>query len=141
MGSFFQRGHRQTAQPRREMMAARGLDALLVTNEENFQYFTGATGSLALHYSSTRPAVLVFPLVGEPIAIVGAMITDSIRMSTYVSDARGYTDVLSFPVHMVLDAISGLAPAVKRIGVSLGWSRGWAFRSGTIWQLSIAPPR
>ena len=104
----------------REMMAARGLDALLVTNEENFQYFTGATGSLALHYSNTRPAVLVFPLVGDPIAIVGAMIADTVRISTYVSDARGYTDVLSFPVHMVSDAISGLAPAAKRIGVELG---------------------
>ena len=104
----------------REMMAAKGLDALLVTNEENFQYFTGATGSLALHYSSTRPAVLVFPLVGESVAIVGAMIVDTIHISTYVSEARGYTDVLFFPVNMVVDAIRGLGPKVKRVGVELG---------------------
>ena len=31
----------------REAMDERGLDALLVSGEENFQYFTGSTGTLA----------------------------------------------------------------------------------------------
>ena len=124
----------------REMMAAKGLDALLVTNEENFQYFTGATGSLALHYSSTRPAVLVFPLVGEPVAIVGAMIVDTIHMSTYISDARGYTDVLSFPVNMVEDAIRGLGPRVKRVGVELGMEQRMGVPVGDYLQLVGSVP-
>ncbi len=119
----------------REMMAAKGLDALLATNEENFQYFTGATGSLALHYSSTRPAVLVFPLVGEPVAIVGAMIVDTIHMSTYISDARGYTDVLSFPMNMVADAIRGLGPRVRRVGVELGMEQRMGVPVGDYLQL------
>ena len=119
----------------REMMTAKGLDALLVTNEENFQYFTGATGSLALHYSSTRPAVLVFPLVGEPVAIVGAMIVDTIHMSTFISDARGYTDVLSFPVNMVEDAIRGLGAGVKRVGVELGMEQRMGVPVGDYLQL------
>ncbi len=124
----------------REMMAAKGLDALLVTNEENFQYFTGATGSLALHYSSTRPAVLVFPLVGEPVAIVGAMIVDTIHISTYISDARGYTDVLSFPVNMVEDAIRGLGPRVKRVGVELGMEQRMGVPVGDYLQLVGSVP-
>ncbi len=124
----------------REMMAAKGLDALLVTNEENFQYFTGATGSLALHYSSTRPAVLVFPLVGEPVAIVGAMIVDTIHMSTYISDGRGYTDVLSFPVNMVEDAIRGLGPRVKRVGVELGMEQRMGVPVGDYLQLVGSVP-
>ena len=124
----------------REMMAAKGLDALLVTNEENFQYFTGATGSLALHYSSTRPAVLVFPLVGEPVAVVGAMIVDTIHMSTYISDARGYTDVLSFPVNMVEDAIRGLGPRVKRVGVELGMEQRMGVPVGDYLQLVGSMP-
>lgn len=119
----------------RAMMAARGLDALLVTNEENFQYFTGATGSLALHYSSTRPAVLVFPLVGEPIAIVGAMIVDTIHMSTYISDARGYTDVLFFPMNMVVDAIEALGTRVRRVGVELGMEQRMGVPVGDYLQL------
>lgn len=119
----------------RTMMDARGLDALLVTNEENFQYFTGATGSLALHYSSTRPAVLVFPLTGEPIAIVGAMIVDTMHMSTYISDVRGYTDVLSFPVQMLTDAINGLGPGVRRVGVELGMEQRMGVPVGDYLQL------
>ena len=124
----------------RDMMAAKGLDALLVTNEENFQYFTGATGSLALHYSSTRPAVLVFPLVGEPIAIVGAMIVDTIHLSTYIEDARGYTDVLSFPVNMVEDAIKGLGAGVRRVGVELGMEQRMGVPVGDYLQLVGSMP-
>lgn len=124
----------------RSMMEARGLDALLVTNEENFQYFTGATGSLALHYSSTRPAVLVFPLVGEPVAIVGAMIVDTIHMSTYISDARGYTDVLSFPMNMVVEAINGLGPGVRRVGVELGMEQRMGVPVGDYLQLVGSMP-
>ena len=124
----------------RTMMAAKGLDALVVTNEENFQYFTGATGSLALHYSSTRPAVLVFPLVGEPIAIVGAMIVDTIHMSTYISDARGYTDVLSFPINMVVEAIKELGPRVKRVGVELGMEQRMGVPVGDYLQLVGSMP-
>ena len=124
----------------RDMMAAKGLDALLVTNEENFQYFTGATGSLALHYSSTRPAVLVFPLVGDPVAIVGAMIVDTIHLSTYIEDARGYTDVLSFPVNMVEDAIKGLGAGVRRVGVELGMEQRMGVPVGDYLQLVGSMP-
>ena len=124
----------------REMMEAKALDALVVTNEENFQYFTGATGSLALHYSSTRPAVLVFPLVGEPIAIVGAMIVDTMHMSTYISDARGYTDVLSFPVNMVEDAIRGLGAGVRRVGAELGMEQRMGVPVGDYLQLVGSMP-
>ncbi len=102
------------------LMADRGLDALLVSNEENFQYFTGTTGTLGLHYSATRPAVLVFPLHGEPIAIVGELHTHSVRMTTYLGDVRGYSEVLSFPEGTVVDAIAGLDGKVARVGVELG---------------------
>jgi Xaa-Pro aminopeptidase len=104
----------------RALMAERGLDALLVSNEENFQYFTGATGTLGLHYSVTRPAALVFPLVGEPVAIIGEILNHSVRMTTYLSDVRGFTNVLTFPADMVVEAIGGLEGKVGRVGVELG---------------------
>ena len=73
----------------RAAMEARELDALLITGEENFQYFTGSTGTLGLHYSCTRPAVLVFPRTGTPIAVVGEMLTHSLGVTTYLEDMRG----------------------------------------------------
>ena len=104
----------------RGQMADAGLDVLLVTNEENFQYFTGSTGTLTLHYSLTRPAVLVFPLEGEPIAVVGAALADSVKMTTYLQDVRGYTDVVRFPYEMVIEAIGDLGLSGASIGAELG---------------------
>ena len=104
----------------RQLMAERGLDALLVTNEENFQYFTGTTGTLGLHYSLARPAVVVFPLEGEPVAIVGELISQSVQLTSYVREVRGYTDVMAFPYRLVIDAIKDLGDGVKRIGSELG---------------------
>ena len=53
----------------RVLMAARGIDALLITGEENFQYFAGGSASLALHYSLTRPQLLILPLERDPIIV------------------------------------------------------------------------
>ena len=75
----------------RAEMAEQGLDALLVSGEENFQYFTGSTGTLAYHYSCTRPAVLVFPREGEPAAVAGEMLTHSLAMTTRTCATRGAT--------------------------------------------------
>ena len=81
----------------RAAMAEQELDALLVTGEENFQYFTGSTGTLGYHYSCTRPAVLVFPREGEPAAVAGEMLTHSLEMTTPLRDLRGYVAIERFP--------------------------------------------
>ena len=104
----------------RALMADRGLDALLISNEENFQYFTGTTGTLGMHYSVTRPAALILPVVGEPVAVVGELMSHSVKMTSYLSDVRGYANVLSFPTEMVVDAIKGLEGNIARIGTELG---------------------
>ena len=36
----------------RELMRPRGIDALLISGEENFQYFAGTSASIALHHSA-----------------------------------------------------------------------------------------
>ena len=114
----------------RALMAERGLDVLLITNEENFQYFTGTTGTLGLHYSATRPAILVFPLEGEPVAIVGEVITHSVKMTSHLSDVRGYVDIQSFPYQMVVDAIRERGGGDRRVGVELGQEQRMGMPTG-----------
>ena len=101
-------------------MAERGLDALLVSGEENFQYFTGSTGTLTLHYSCTRPAVLVFPREGEPAAVAGEMLIHSLAMTTPLRDLRGYVAIERFPWPMVVEALGDVAGTGARIGAELG---------------------
>ena len=104
----------------RAAMAEQGLDALLVSGEENFQYFTGSTGTLGYHYSCTRPAVLVFPREGDPVAVSGEMQTHSLAMTTCLRDLRGYVAIERFPYPMVVEAIGDLVGAEARIGAELG---------------------
>ena len=96
------------------------LDALLVSGEENFQYFTGSTGTLAYHYSCTRPAVLVLPREGAPVAVAGEMLTHSLAMTTPLRDRRGYVAIERFPWSMVVDAIADRVGTGARIGAELG---------------------
>jgi len=102
----------------RKLMDQAGLDTLLVCNEENFQYFTGTSSTLGLHYSVTRPAVLMLPITGDPIAVVGELLVDSFKMTSYVEQVKGYQDVVRFPYELVVDALGELGS--QRIGVELG---------------------
>src|SRR5262249_28375162 len=87
----------------RELMGRRQIDALLITGEENFQYFVGTSASLALHYSLSRPSICILPASGEPIVLTQSK--SYLLESTYVSDLREYFDVLAFPPRVVVDAL------------------------------------
>ena len=104
----------------RAAMAEQELDALLISGEENFQYFTGSTGTLGYHYSCTRPAVLVFPREGRPAAVCGEMLTHCLGMTTPLRDLRGYVAIERFPFGMVSEAIGDLVGRSARIGAELG---------------------
>ena len=68
--ALFSRGEMERRYFRaRAMMAHRGIDALLVSGEENFQYLVGTAASIALHYSLTRPSLFILPLERDPIIV------------------------------------------------------------------------
>jgi Xaa-Pro aminopeptidase len=102
----------------REMMAAQGLAALVVTCETNFQYFAGTSASLALYQSLTRPSIFILPLEGDPVIVTQG--GDSLALSCDVTDVRAFTALLKFPADMVADALAERGVAGKRVGVELG---------------------
>jgi Xaa-Pro aminopeptidase len=102
----------------REGMAVRGLDALLVTGEENFQYFTGTSASLALHHSLTRPNVLILPYRGEPVVLTQTK--EYMTLSSYITEFREYYDVLHFPPELVAETLRDIVLEHRRVGVELG---------------------
>ena len=104
----------------RELMAQKSLDVLLISQEENFQYYAGATSTLGYHYSNTRPTIFILPISGGPIIIVGKSQSFSLELTCHVKDIRGYTKVVNFPWQMVVEAIKDAAPDAKRVGAELG---------------------
>ena len=102
----------------RELMAQAGIDALFVTGEENFQYLAGASASLALHGSLTRPSMFILPLEREPVIVTQGRM--NLTLGCYVTDIRDYAGVLEYPHDTVLSALSEALPKDGRLGVELG---------------------
>ena len=102
----------------RELMGSQGIDTLLISGEENFQYFVGTAASLALHHSLTRPSIFILPAEREPIIVTQGK--DNLILGSYVNDIRAYDEILSFPLTVVLDAIGDAGLKKNRLGVELG---------------------
>jgi len=102
----------------RRLMAEQELDALLISGDENFQYFTGANASLAQHTSLTRPSVCILPREGEPIVLTQG--GSSLVLGSYIEDIRAYDGIVAFPVEDVVSALHDASTNLRRIGVELG---------------------
>ena len=102
----------------RKQMDQRGIDALLISGEENFQYFAGTTAGIGLHLSLSRPYLFVLPLEKEPIIV--SQYTSGFTLSCYVTDIREYYDVLTFPKNEVMGALKDAGLNNNRVGAELG---------------------
>ncbi len=69
-------------------MKAAGFDALLLTNEPEFRYFSGFLSQF--WHSPTRPWFLILPLSGKPIAVVPS-IGASALSKTWLEDIRTWS--------------------------------------------------
>lgn len=102
----------------RTLMAEQDFDALLISGDENFQYFTGANASLAQHTSLTRPSLCIFPREGRPIVISQGGF--SLTLGSYIEEVRAYDGIVEFPVEAAVSALRDAAPKLDRVGVELG---------------------
>ena len=137
--AMFSRGEMERRYARaREEMDRRGIAALFVTGEENFQYFAGTTASAALHASLTRPSVFILPLEGAPIIVTQGQ--DNLALGSYVTDVRGYTDLFAFPQAVVIQALRDAGAAGGSVGAELGLEQRMGMPSGAYQDLTAALP-
>ena len=122
----------------RELMGRRGIDALLISGEENFQYFADTAASLALHYSLTRPSIFILPADRDPIIVSQGK--DNLVLGSYVTDIRTYDEILSFPFGTVLDALGDAGLKQGRLGVELGLEQRMGMPVGAYLELVSSLP-
>jgi len=108
----------RTARAQR-LMAETSLDALLLTTEPEFRYFSGFLSQF--WESPTRPWFLIVPAAGKPIAVapeIGAAGLDA----TWLDDIRTWPAPRPADdgVGLLVDALKGLATVHGRIGVPMG---------------------
>jgi Xaa-Pro aminopeptidase len=110
------------ARARRAMEAA-GLDALLVCDDRNVFYFTGAGGATPRE-DRARPQFVLVPLAGEVAFLVSHARCIPVRESSWVADVRTYEGLGADLVRSALAAlIRDGAPAARTLGLELGYEQ------------------
>ncbi len=101
------------------LMAAQGLDGILLMSEPEVRYFTGF--HTLFWQSPTRPWFVFIPPEGKPVAIIPEIGADLMRR-TWVDDIRTWSapDPADDGISLLIDLLSPMAARTKRLGVLKG---------------------
>ena len=105
----------------RDRMAARGLDALLLTGGPNLQYFAGVSGMLGAN-SGSRPLLYLLPREGRPVLVVHDFLAGNVVDGAAGADAevRTYSRLSSLPARELRAAFEDRGLTDGRIGAEFG---------------------
>lgn len=126
LGSFTKEEYDLRFTRAKELMAEYGIDALLITMDENLCYFSGLTGhdfnwSRWMH---TWPQILLLPLEGEPEAIVHHIFSPSATFCYPFNNvevwSEGREDEEPAYLKILSDRFKALGLEDKKIGCELG---------------------
>jgi Xaa-Pro aminopeptidase len=104
----------------RAEMDRRALDALVITMEHNFRYFSGFDSQTWV--SPTRPFFLLVPLGAPPHAIIPTGSIVVMRETTWIEDVRTWPApvIEDDGVSLLAEAIRALPARHRRVGFELG---------------------
>jgi Xaa-Pro aminopeptidase len=104
----------------RQLMKDQELDALMVTEELNFSYFTGyRPNGLGSFYSKTRPLLFLLPADGQPTLMVNEFMKGDAAKRSWVPNIRSWLKV-PFTISYVTDLLAELGLTESKIGAELG---------------------
>lgn len=114
--------YRQRYEHLRTALGEIDADALLVTSEANFNYFTGY---IAAHpwVSFSRNLIATLPREGAPLLIVPASLEGQAREQTWIAEIRTCETIGAAPVEAMTAAFHDLELAAGRIGAELGYEQ------------------
>lgn len=101
------------------LMGANGIDALLLTTEQNLRYFTGYL--TRFWESPSRPWFLIVPQSGDPVAVIPS-IGAALMAKTWIADIRTWSapDLVDDGVTLLAQTLSEVLGQGARIGVPSG---------------------
>jgi Xaa-Pro dipeptidase len=100
----------------RAALVESGFDCLMVTDENNFFYYTGYGGFI----QRARPRFVFIPAIGTPVVLVGVNIASTIREISAIPDVRAYSSVGAAPLPDLLAILHELVGPSGRIGAEMG---------------------
>jgi Xaa-Pro dipeptidase len=120
------------------LMNRGGLDALIVSEKNNYWYFSGLISYQLDHIQ--RPQICILPKTGKPLLLVYANDKSKARALPWVGEVRAYTDV-PFPQEMIADWMRDMGLADAKLGFELGDDQRLGFPVNYLSRLTEALPK
>ena len=120
------------------LMERDGLDALLVSEKNNYWYFSGLISYQLDHIQ--RPQILILPKTGKPLLLVYGNDKAKAKALPWAGEVRAYTDV-PFPEEMIGGCIKEMGLGDANIGFELGDDQRLGFPVNYLTRLTEALPK
>jgi Xaa-Pro dipeptidase len=120
------------------LMERDGLDALVISEKNNYWYFSGLISYQLDHIQ--RPQICFLPKGGKPTLLVYGNDKAKAKALPWVGNVRAYVDV-PFPQQMIADTITEMGLAEAKLGFELGDDQRLGFPVNYLARLTEALPK
>src|ERR1041384_993691 len=120
------------------LMKRDGLDALIVSEKNNYWYFTGLISYQLDHIQ--RPQICILPKSGKPLLLIYANDKSKAKALPWVGEVRDYVDV-PFPREMIAGCIKEMGLGEAKLGFELGDDQRLGFPVNYLSALTEALPK
>jgi Xaa-Pro aminopeptidase len=120
------------------LMDRDGLDALVVSEKNNYWYFSGLISYQLDHIQ--RPQICILPKTGKPLLLVYGNDKAKAKALPWVGEVRTYTDV-PFPEELIAGCIKEMGLGDGKLGFELGDDQRLGFPVNYLTRLTEALPK
>jgi Xaa-Pro dipeptidase len=120
------------------LMERDGLDALIVSEKNNYWYFSGLISYQLDHIQ--RPQICILPKGGKPTLLVYGNDKAKAKALPWVGDVRAYVDV-PFPEEMIADSLREMGLGAAKLGFELGDDQRLGIPANYLLRLTEALPK
>jgi Xaa-Pro dipeptidase len=135
---FTESEYRDRYQRAQALMDRDGLDALVVSEKNNYWYFSGLISYQLDHIQ--RPQICILPKSGKPLLLVYGNDKAKAKALPWVGEVRAYTDV-PFPREMIAGCVKEMGLGEAKLGFELGDDQRLGFPVNYLSGLTEALPK
>jgi Xaa-Pro dipeptidase len=120
------------------LMEHDGLDALVVSEKNNYWYMSGLISYQLDHIQ--RPQICILPKSGKPLLVVYGNDKAKAKALPWIGEVRAYTDV-PFPEEMIARSLTEIGLGEAKVGFELGDDQRLGFPVNYLTRLTEALPK
>src|ERR1043166_2688850 len=135
---FPEQEYRDRYERAQALMDSNGLDALVVSEKNNYWYFSGLISYQLDHIQ--RPQICILPKSGKPLLLVYGNDKAKAKALPWVGEVRAYTDV-PFPEAMIAGSLKEMGLGEAKLGFELGDDQRLGFPANYLLRLTEALPK